>query len=155
MTARGSKSAVYLILLAIQVLGVIVFVWQELPAFTHVLLYPGLQVSSETHSELVVALVLFTMQIAYWVRLRYVPVPALLANAFLSHLFLFLGRLSFVFGSALFSVVLFRHVPEITGEADVLLIVRRGLILVASLFALFCASLEIERVGVAFNKPQV
>jgi hypothetical protein len=60
--------------------------------------------------------------------------------------------LSFVFGSALFSVVLFRHVPELTREADILLTVRRGLLLVASLFALFCASLEVERVGIAFAK---
>jgi hypothetical protein len=81
--------------------------------------------------------------------------PIAAGKPFLNHLFLFLGRLTFVFGSALFSVVLFRHVPELGGEADRLLIVSRGLILVAWLFALFCASLEVERVGLAFagQKP--
>jgi hypothetical protein len=39
-------------------------------------------------------------------------------------------------------------------QADVLLIVKRGAILIASLFALFCASLEVERVGIAFSKQQ-
>jgi hypothetical protein len=152
MTANRSKAIIYLMLLAVQVLGGIIFVRQELPAFTHVVLHPGQQLSSETHSDLMAAVVLSGMQIAYWYRLSCVGVPTLRANAFLSHVFLFLGRLSFVFGSALFSVVLFRHVPELTGDADIMLIAKRGLILIASLFALFCASLEVERVGIAFAK---
>jgi hypothetical protein len=152
MAESRSKSMIYLVLVAIQVLGVILFVWQELPAFTHVVLYPGLQLSTETHSDLTAGIVLSVMQIAYWYRYLCFPAPTQRANAFFSHLFLFLGRLSFVFGSALFSVVLFRHVPELTREADILLIVRRGLIQVGSLFALFCASLEVERVGIAFAK---
>jgi hypothetical protein len=89
------------------------------------------------------------MQVAYWYRLSRVPVPLQRESPVLNHLFFFLGRLSFVFGSALFSVVLFRHVPELGREADRLLITRRGLIFLASLFALFCASLEVERVGLA------
>lgn len=130
------------------------FVWQELPAFTQILLNPGQQLSSETHSDAVAVAVLSVMQIAYWYRLSYIPIPFHRSNSFLSHLFLFLGRLSFVFGSALFSVVLFRHAPELNGEADKFLIARRGLILIASLFALFCASLEVERVGLAFAKQK-
>jgi hypothetical protein len=62
--------------------------------------------------------------------------------------------LSFVFGSALFSVVLFRKLPELNSQAEVLLIVKRELILIASLFAMFCASLEVARVGIAFSKQQ-
>jgi hypothetical protein len=45
MAESRSKSMIYLVLVAIHVLGVILFVWQELPAFTHVVLYPGLQLS--------------------------------------------------------------------------------------------------------------
>jgi hypothetical protein len=66
-------------------------------------------------------------------------------------MFLFLGRLSFIFGSALFSVVVFRHLPDLGPEANVQLIVRRGLIFVTCLFALFCTSLEVERLGQAFE----
>lgn len=146
----SSRKAIYLALLAIQVLGVIVFVWQKLPAFTQILLNPGQQLSSDKHSDLVAVAVLSVMQVAYWYRLSSVPLPLQRESPFPNHFFLFLGRLSFVFGSALFSVVLFRHVPELGGEADRLLIVKRGLILIASLFALFCASLEVERVGLAF-----
>lgn len=153
MAANRSKAVIYLMLLAIQVLGGIIFVCQELPAFTHVVLHPGQQLSPDMHSDLMAAIVLSGMQIAYWYRLSCVPVPTLRSNVFLSHALLFLGRLSFVFGSALFSVVLFRHVPELTDDADILLMAKRGPLLVASLFALFCASLEVERVGNAFATP--
>jgi hypothetical protein len=65
--------------------------------------------------------------------------------------FLFLGRLSFIFGSALFSVVVFRHLPELGRDIDMPLAARRGIIMVGCLFALFCASLEVERLGQAFE----
>jgi hypothetical protein len=69
----------------------------------------------------------------------------------LNHLFLFFGRLSFIFGSALFSVVIFRHLPELSRETDFLLMAQRGIIFVGCLFALFCTSLEVERLGQAFE----
>jgi hypothetical protein len=95
--------------------------------------------------------VFFAMQICFWIRVRHVSIPFRRANMFLNHVFLFLGRLGFIFGSALFSVVLFRHVPDLGPQTDVFLVVQRGFILVACLFALFCASLELERLGHAFE----
>ncbi|MDR6661233.1 hypothetical protein J2W51_003819 [Tardiphaga robiniae] len=74
MQVSGSpRKTTYLALLAIQVLGVIVFVWQELPAFTQILLNPRQQLSSDTHSDLVAVAVLSVMQVAYWYRLSSVP----------------------------------------------------------------------------------
>jgi hypothetical protein len=69
----------------------------------------------------------------------------------LQHVFLFLGRLSFIFGSALFAVVVFRHLPELDRDIDIPLAARRGILSVACLFALFCTSLEVERLGQAFE----
>jgi hypothetical protein len=91
------------------------------------------------------------MQVSYWYRLLHVPIPFRRSNVILNHVFLFLGRLSFIFGSALFSVVVFRHLPEMGRDADILLMSVRGVILVSSLFALFCTSLELERLGHAFH----
>ena len=88
------------------------------------------------------------MQAAYWYRLRRVPVP--LPNLVLSHTFLFLGRLTFIFGSSLFSIVLFRHLPALGQDVDISLAARRGVLLVLSLIALFCTTLELERLGRAF-----
>jgi len=58
-----------------------------------------------------------------------------------------MGRISFIFGASLFSVVAFRHVPELDRSANCLLIAKGGVILCASLFALFCVALELERLG--------
>jgi hypothetical protein len=94
------------------------------------------------------------MQISFWCRVLHVPMPLRQPNVVLNHVFLFLGRLSFIFGSALFSVVVFRHLPELGRDTDVLLMAGRGIILVGNLFALFCASLEVERLGQAFEGPR-
>ncbi|HEY5069108.1 MAG TPA: hypothetical protein VII37_04955 [Candidatus Acidoferrum sp.] len=61
------------------------------------------------------------------------------------------SRLSFIFGAAVFSVVFFRHLPELGLDVDIILLARRGLLLIVSLFALFCFTLELERVANAFG----
>jgi hypothetical protein len=48
----------------------------------------------------------------------------------LNHVLLFRGRLRFIFGSALFPVVVFRHLPELGRESDMLLVASRDTILV-------------------------
>jgi hypothetical protein len=141
----------YLFLLAIQLFGAIVFVWQELPEFKQVVTRPGMQLPRDTYSELLLAAIASVMQASFWIRVHYVPIPVRRANMFLNYMLLFLGRLSFIFGSALFSVVVFRHLPELGSETNVFLMMQRGIIFVACLFALFCSSLEVERLGQAFE----
>jgi hypothetical protein len=146
-----ARTTIYLLLLAIQIGGAITFVWQELPEFTQVLVHPGQQLPKDPISDLLMIGVFSVMQIAFWCRWLYVPIPFRHANAFLNHLFLFLGRLSFIFGSALFSVVVFRHLPEMDGNTDTLLLVQRGMTFAGCLFALFCTGLEVERLAQAFD----
>jgi hypothetical protein len=150
-TNERSKKAVYFFLLSLQIFGAIVFILQELPEFRQVVLAPGNQIPKDIRSDLEIVAIFSGMQIAFWFRLLRVPIPTQRPNPLLCHLFLFLGRLSFIFGSALFSIVVFRHLPELTSETDVLLAAQRGIILVACLFALFCSSLEVERLGHAFE----
>jgi hypothetical protein len=145
------KASLYWLLLAIQIAGAISFVWQELPEFGQVLDDPGKQLPKNTKADLMVAGIFFVMQIAFWIRVRSIPIPFRRPNIFLNHVFLFFGRLSFIFGSALFSVVVFRHLPEVGRDTNALLMVRRGVIFVGCLFALFCTSLEVERLGQAFE----
>jgi hypothetical protein len=144
------QTALYLLLLAIQIAGALVFVWQQLPEFRQVVTSPGEQLPKDASSDLMMAAVLLVMQAAFWVRLLRIPIPFRRPNVFLNHLFLFFGRLSFIFGSALFSVIVFRHLPELGRETDFLLMARRGFLFVGCLFALFCTSLEVERLGQAF-----
>jgi hypothetical protein len=144
----------YLLLFAIQMFGSDFIVWQSLPAFRQLLLSPGEQPASTPYDGNAVVAVLLTMQAAYWYRLLRVPIPFRGSSLALSHLFLFLGRLNFIFGSALFSIVLFRHVPELGSDVDIMLMARRGVVLVISLFALFCFTLELERLGTALGETQ-
>jgi hypothetical protein len=147
---KRPRTAIYLLLLAIQIAGAIFFIWQELPEFNQVLVNPGEQLPKDARSDAMM-LAVFVMQIAFWIRLRYISIPFRRPNLFLNHLFLFLGRLSFIFGSALFSVVVFRHLPELGRDTDAVLMVQRGVLFFGCLFALFCTSLEVERLGQAFE----
>ena len=148
---RTAKKLAYPLLLAIQVFGMIVFVWQELPEFEQMLLNPGEQLPKDIYSDLIIFGVFCMMQISFWCRVLYVPIPLRRSNSFLNLFFLFLGRLSFIFGGSLFAVVVFRHLPKLGRGADVLLATERGMIFVGCLFALFCTSLEVERLGQAFE----
>jgi hypothetical protein len=151
MSNERPKAKLYLVLFAVQVLGALTFVWQELPEFRQVAVDSGKQLPYNASSDLMTVGILLVMQIAFWYRQLHVPIPFRRPNVILNHVLLFLGRLSFIFGSALFSVVVFRHLPELGRETDLLLLVGRGTILVGCLFALFCSSLEVERLGQAFE----
>jgi hypothetical protein len=145
------KAVTYLSVLVIQISGAIIFVWQLLPEFRQIAVSPGQQLPRDIFSDLVAVGILLVMQISFWCRLLYIPIPFRRPNMILNHVFLFLGRLSFIFGSALFSIVVFRHLPELGRETDIFLAARRGIILVGCLFALFCTSLEVEKLGQAFE----
>jgi hypothetical protein len=149
---NGNPSvAAYLFLLGVQIIGALVFVWKELPAFNQLLRNPGQQLPFLPYDDLTTAGTLLVMQIAYWYRLQRVPIPFQHSNLILSHAFLFLGRLSFIFGAALFSVVFFRHLPALDNDTDIMLMAVRAVLLGVALFALFCLTIEIERLGHAFE----
>ncbi|MET4513769.1 hypothetical protein [Bradyrhizobium sp. I1.7.5] len=153
MTNLKSR-AVYLVLLLGQLTGALFIILDGLPEFRHLIAYPGEQLPLERSDNLATPIMIVAMQVAYWYRLRRVPIPPQRSNPILSHLFLFLGRLAFIFGGSLFGVVFFRHLPEINQGADLWLMSRRGLQLLASLFALFCVTLELERLGRALGGGQ-
>jgi hypothetical protein len=151
---KPPKTSTYLLLCAVQMFGADFVVWDGLPAFKQLVLNPGEQLYSTRYDGFGIVAVLCLMQFAYWYRYLRVAIPFRGPKLFLSHVFLFLGRLSFIFGSALFSIVLFRHLPELGSDVDIFLFGRRAVVLIVSLFALFCFSLELERLGVAFENEQ-
>lgn len=149
LTYELREKAIYLLLFAVQSCGSAFIVWNDLPAFTQLLRSPGQQLAEVPYDSYEMVVILIAMQVAYWYRLMNVAVPFVGPRLALSHIFLFLGRLSFIFGSGLFSIVLFRHLPALDPDVDMLLAARRGVLLVVSLFALFCTTLELERLGKA------
>jgi hypothetical protein len=145
------RAVVYLLLLAAQIIGAVFVMWDELPAFRQLVLDPGEQPPHNSYEYASTIGALFVMQAAYWYRLLRIPIPFQGSSVVLNHLLLFLGRLNFIFGGALFSVVFFRHIPELDPDFDILLMARRGVVLVGTLFALFCVTLELERLGHAIG----
>jgi hypothetical protein len=145
------RAVVYLLLLAAQVIGAIFLMWNASPTFGQLVLYPGDQPRSRPYEDASTIGTLLVMQAAYWYRLLRIPIPFQGSSLVLNHLFLFLGRLSFIFGGALFTVVFFRHLPALDPDINILLMARRGLVLVGTLFALFCVTLELERLGHAIG----
>lgn len=85
-------------------------------------------------------------QIAYWYRLKNVRIPEW-RSIVLGHFFGFAGRLSFIFGGALFSLFFLRHAPELSLSENTIVLLPRIAMLLASLFSLYCYSLELERLA--------
>ena len=146
--------AVYLFLLSVQLTGALFIILDGLPEFRHLVVHPGEQLPYTRYDNPAAPVMIIAMQAAYWYRLQRVSISFRVSNTIVSHLFLFLGRLTFIFGGSLFGVVFFRHLPEINQDADVWLMLKRGLQLAASLFALFCTTLELERLGRAVGAGQ-
>jgi hypothetical protein len=154
LSSARSGVIAYVLLMFVQLFGSDFIVWKGLPAFKELVLAPGQQPANTPYDDNLIFAILVLMQAAYWYRLLRVAIPFKGRRPVLSHLFLFSGRLNFIFGSALFSIVLFRHLPELGPATDVVLMARRGVLMVVSLFALFCFTLELERLGEALGKTQ-
>ena len=100
------NTSIYLLLLALQILGAVAFIWQTLPEFRQIAINPGQPLPRDDLSDLMMFGVLLLMQIPFWCRVRAGSDPvSIFKRGSFSHVFLFLGRLSFIFGSA-FSVSL-------------------------------------------------
>jgi hypothetical protein len=146
MDWRTSSRYAYSILLALQIAGAAVLTWIALPEFRRLLVHLGEQLRAPFKNDLVLLTAVVIMQAAYWFRLLRLPLITFQkSRLFASHLFHFFSRISFIFGSAVFSLVFFRHVPELGPGTDALLLVWRAVLLSGSLFALFCLSLELDR----------
>jgi hypothetical protein len=138
---RMPKNVAYLLLFGIQIFGAMIFIWQDLSEFEQLLLNPGEQLPKDIYSDLIIFGVFCMMQISFWCRILYVPIPFRRPNIFLSHFFYFWDA-SVVFLVALCSLSsFFRHLPKMGRDADVLLATVRGIIFLGCLFALFCTSL--------------
>jgi hypothetical protein len=105
-------AAAYLLLLAVQIIGASFVIWLALPSFRQIVLNPGDQIPSNPYEDFSTIGTLLVMQAAYWYRPLRIPIPFLGSSVILNHVLVFLDRLSFIFGGALFSVVFFDTFPN-------------------------------------------
>jgi hypothetical protein len=142
--ARYGQLRLYAALFLVQTAGFAILLWEGVPIYR--LISAGVEGQHAKVRTLIVAsLAIALMQSAYWTRIAVVPELRVARNAFLGHLAMFFGRISFIFGAAFFTLVIYVRFPELE------LSIPRLAVLAASLFSIFCYSLELERLGAALN----
>jgi hypothetical protein len=134
----------YYSLLFVQTAGLAIILWQGVPVYRRVI--AGSEGPNAESRAIILAIVAVGLiQGAYWLRTAIIPSLALPRNIFVSHIVLFLGRLSFIFGAALFTAVMYYRFPELEKS------IPRLFVLIAVLFSLFCYSLELEWLASELN----
>ena len=137
----------YPLMIAVQTAGAALILWNGVPIYRQILTDPSKH--EQRTNRLVLAVVAVVMiQRAYWLRIRLHLPPPQRGHVVLGHFASFVARLSFIFGSALFSVVFFARMPELNISPV------RIVVLLAVLFSLFCYTLELERLGKALHGPE-
>lgn len=105
----------------------------------------------ETWRLAIVAGSVAVLQCCYWTRLRRVSIHIPFQNILVGHLIVFASRVSFFFGGVFFSVVFFRHLPQLDVLPTINQGVTKSLAVLTILFSLFCYALELERLGKAIE----
>lgn len=146
-------AAAYGGLLALQTAAASCLFWVILPIFRRMISRLGEPQELEPWRVAAIVGSVVVLQLCYWVRLRLVPIHVPFRNVLIGHLLLFSSRASFFFGGAFFSVVFFRHVPELGALPPFGQGAAKALAIIAILFSLFCYSLELERLGKAIEEP--
>ena len=147
------QNAIYLGLLAIQTAAATFLFWLIFPLFSQMITQLGepQQVSLLVQIEIVLGTLI--LHCAYWARYRWIAITTPFRSPILGHLLQFAGRTSFFFGGALFSAVFFRHVPALAALPTLDQALFKGFMVFWVLFALFCYSLELDRLGKAIEEP--
>ncbi|PZM15759.1 hypothetical protein [Rhizobium tubonense] len=144
----------YTLLFFAQALGSLSLISQCVPIYARLLDDPGTPQRFGVAMVVVAGLSVVLVQTAYWYRVFNVILPVRTKRVVVGHLILFASRLGFIVASALFSIVLFRHLPEIDFAQNWSTFLWRGLLLLAVLFTLFCFTTELERLGSAMRGPE-
>lgn len=147
----ADKRARFWLLLAVQTVAVLLLLWSAAPIYRTILAAPGQRLQVMPGSPVIIVLSLVAFHGSYWYRLVRVPIVVGRHSLLLSHLAVFFGRLSFVFGGALFALVVYRHLPDLNQAVDPVQLIGRMLAMLAIQFSLFCYTLELERVGTAMR----
>jgi hypothetical protein len=135
----------YALLLLVQTGAVAIILWQGIPVYRRILAGSFDGPNARPTALILATFAVVVIQGAYWFRVANIPSLQLPRHILLSHLVLFAGRFSFIFGAALFTAVMYLRFPEL--EKSIL----RAAVLVGVLFSMFCYSLELEWLAAELN----
>jgi hypothetical protein len=143
---RTRFAGLYLLLLTVQTAGLAIILSQGAPIYRRIL--AGSAGPSASPGTLALGLLgVGLIQGAYWLRTFVIPSLKLRPRMFLSHVALFVSRLRFIFGAALFTAIMYYRFPELEKS------IPRLAVLVAVLFSIFCYALELEWLASELGGP--
>jgi hypothetical protein len=144
--ANSSRRWLYMVLLALQTIGVGLFYFKGLPLYREIASDPtAYSPKAATWGWSLPAIAL--IQVGYWISRRVSPPTPRFVNVVLGHVVLFVARLIFVLPIALFSFVFIHN------ELENQMPFSRYVLLLVGLFSLFCYSLDLQRYGAAMLGP--
>ena len=150
----SAKRHAYALLIVMETLAALVILTGVIPIYGAILAAPGHPLTALRSRRFSVAAVAL-FQCVYWFRILRVPVAVRRHSLVLSHLTLFASRLSFVFGTALFVLIIVRHIPALQTQSEALppatVLVARAVGVLVIMFSLYCYSTELERLGLALQ----
>jgi hypothetical protein len=135
------RQVTYALAFAIEIVGMLLVFWIGIPLFRHMIKFEGGASAGDEVALLVGAILIL---ISYWQYLRHDPPFELPRSAFAGHVFLFLNRLIFIFASGIFSFAVYRYSDQLDLTA------LKAVLLMIVLFAIFCFSRHLERIGLLF-----
>lgn len=141
----------YTLLLIVQTACALVILFHIHIAFRVLVAHIGEQQMLPTEILIQICLAALLGQFCYWSRLYRLPVPTGFHSLALGHLLAFAARLGAIVGGALASLYFLRHLPELTKLGDGFSLVWRSGLLLAIVFALYCYTLELERLAAAWQ----
>jgi hypothetical protein len=145
------KSRTYVLLLVMQTLTIVIIVLSIIPIYDALIAAVGVQLRHLPQSPLLLVAALILFHCTYWFRLLRVPIAVRGHSLLLSHLVLFVARLSFIFGTSFFALIVFRHLPAMVAVPEPGILTARIAVTVLMLFSLYCYTSELERLGVALR----
>jgi hypothetical protein len=140
-------AAAYLLLLGVHTAAASALLWVVFPVFQKIVERVGQPQLLDASTEIAAIGAMLVMQGCYWLRYWLVPLWVPFRSAVVGHVLMFASRASFFFGGALFSAIFFRHIPQLDALPPLGQAIAKTLGVAALLFALFCYSLELERLG--------
>jgi hypothetical protein len=141
----------YTLLLLVQTACALVILFYIHAIFRILVEHIGEQQPLPTGILIQVVAVTLLGQICYWTRLYRLPVPEGFRNLPLGHFLAFAARLGAIVGGALASLYFLRHLPELTKLGYSFGLFWRSGLLLAIVFALYCYTLELERLAAAWQ----
>ncbi|MBK3745030.1 hypothetical protein G3A39_38195 [Paraburkholderia aspalathi] len=150
---RVHNASLYAALLLGQTASTFLLFWMVFPIFINLVTHLGEIQDIRMLDQAVIIGSSVLLHCFYWSRLKWVSIVRPCRNIVVAHFCSFASRVSFFFGGALFSVVFFRHIPELDFFPPFTQATAKLLYLVAILFGLFCYSTELDRLAKAIEGP--